>query len=669
MCGIGALLDPRGSLRPESLQAMQATVRYRGPDDEGLVLFRGHEAAPCAFGGPDTVPAAYSSGLPYAPAREAPAAGAFLGLAHRRLSILDLSAAGHQPMCTADRDVWITYNGEIYNYVELREELKALGHAFASQSDTEVILAAYRAWGKDCLSRFNGMFAFVLFDRARRRLFAARDRFGVKPLYYWMSPGGMIALASEIKQFTVLPGWQARVHGQRAYDFLNWGLLDHTEETLFAGVYQLRGGEALELDLTAGAHATNGRLPVFRWYELKPEPFSGSLAEAGAKLRGLLTDSVRLRLRADVPVGTCLSGGLDSSSIACVMNGLLREQDAQAQQKTFSACATVKRFDERDYIDEVVRHTGTDAHYVYPGLDGLFPRLDDITRHQDEPFGSTSIYAQWSVFALAAQNRVKVMLDGQGADEQLAGYHNYFAPRFGGMLRSLNWTTLCREMLETRRLHGYPLSWGIKQALNNVLPELLRQPLRRLAGKPGGTAPAWLSMGKLGAVPRDPFLEAGSARAESVRAMSLSQLAATSLPMLLHWEDRDSMAHSIEARVPFLDYRLVEFTLGLPEEYKIADGMTKRVLREGMRGVLPERVRERVDKLGFVTPEEVWVREQGPELFRQALHGAVDASAGIIGDSCLDLLERTIAGKQAFNFVLWRMVSFGAWMRVFSLRA
>lgn len=668
MCGIGALLDPRGGLQPGALQAMQATVRHRGPDDEGLVLFRGDGATPSAFGGDDTDPAAYSSGLPYAPSREASGAGAILGLAHRRLSILDLSAAGHQPMCTADREVWITYNGEVYNYVELRAELEALGHSFASHSDTEVILAAYRAWGRECLSRFNGMFAFVIFDRARRRLFAARDRFGVKPLYYWVSPGGMLALASEIKQFTVLPGWQARVNGQRAYDFLNWGLLDHTDETMFAGVYQLRGGEALELDAKGPVRAEDGRLQVRRWYEPRPAPFRGTPADAATELRRLLTDSVRLRLRADVPVGTCLSGGLDSSSIVCVMNGLLRAQDAQARQKTFSACAAVKRFDERDFIDEVVRHTGTDAHYVYPGLDGLFPKLDDITRHQDEPFGSTSIYAQWSVFALAAENHVKVMLDGQGADEQFAGYHNYFAPRFGGMLRSLRWAALWREMRETSRLHGYPLSWGIKQALNNVLPEPVRQPLRRLAGKPGEAAPAWLAMGRLGAVPRDPFREAGSARAESVRAMSLSQLAATSLPMLLHWEDRDSMAHSIEARVPFLDYRLVEFVLGLPEDLKIASGMTKRVLRESMRGVLPERVRERVDKLGFVTPEEVWVREQGPELFRRALRDAVEASAGIIGSAGADLLEHTIAGRQPFNFVLWRMISFGAWMRVFSLR-
>jgi len=252
MCGIGALYNPRSALSAETLRAMQAVVRHRGPDDEGVVCFRSPESVPEAYGGPDTPQDAYSLSLPYRPTRAAvETGGVSLALTHRRLSILDLTPTGHQPMCTTDRGCWIVYNGEVYNYLELREELKALGHAFHTQSDTEVMLAAYRQWGRDCLSRFNGMFAFVLFDRARRKLFAARDRFGVKPLYYWVAPDGLIAFASEIKQFSVLPGWRPRINGQRAYDFLNWGLSDHTDETLFEGVYQLRGGEALELDLPA----------------------------------------------------------------------------------------------------------------------------------------------------------------------------------------------------------------------------------------------------------------------------------------------------------------------------------------------------------------------------------------------------------------------------------
>lgn len=670
MCGISAIYSPRFGLEAGLLRAVQQAVRHRGPDDEGVVCFEGAGWTPLARGGPDTPHAVYASTLPYAPMHAPVPDGTRLALTHRRLSILDLTASGHQPMCSADRACWIVYNGEIYNYLELREELKALGHAFVSQSDTEVILAAYRAWGRDCVTRLNGMFAFVLFDRVRKRLFAVRDRFGVKPLYYWVSPAGFVALASEIKQFTVLPGWSPKVNGQRAYDFLNWALQDHTDETLFEGVFQLRGGEALDLDLgdaAPAAGAPGGRLPTYRWYELRPGSFRGSLAEAAREFQRLFTDSVRLRLRSDVPVGSCLSGGLDSSSIVCVMNALLRESGAHELQKTFSACSTVKRFDERDYIEEVVRHTATDAHYVYPALEELFGALDRITWHQDEPFGSTSIYAQWHVFRLAAGNQIKVMLDGQGADEELAGYHDYFAAHFGSLLRRLRWRALWSEIRSAQHRHGYSGQWGLRLALNNVLPERIRQPLRRIAGKPRVETP-WLDMGRLGAAPRDPFLEAGAAKAVSVRALSRAQLVASSLPKLLHFEDRDSMAHSVEARVPFLDYRLVEFVLGLPDDYKISGGETKRVLREGMRGTLPERVRTRVDKLGFVTPEEVWLREDGTDLFRQALRGAIDASAGIINDGTLALLEEIIGGRRPFSFLPWRLISFGAWMRVFSAR-
>ena len=670
MCGLTAIVAPTAVPLASLVHAAMRLVAHRGPDDEGYALFSAQLDVQTIAGSEHTPSACYRHDAPYAPRKAldtgAPAARVALG--HRRLSILDVSPAGHQPMCSSDGRYWIVYNGEIYNYVELRAELATLGYSFRTQTDTEVMLAAYDKWGEDCLQHFNGMFAFVLLDRQNGRLFAARDRFGVKPLYYWVSPQGFIFFGSEIKQLSCFPGWAPRLNSQRAYDFLNWALLDHTDETMFEGVYQLRGGEAFALDLRAPGAATPGsRLPVNRWYELRPREFRGSLADAGQEFRRALTDSVRLRLRADVPVGSCLSGGLDSSSIVCVMNELLRKQDAQALQKTFSACAAVKRFDERDYIDEVVRHTGTDAHYIYPDLEALFPLLDRITWHQDEPFGSTSIYAQWNVFRLAADNQVKVMLDGQGADEQLAGYHNYFAPRFGGLLRDGRLLALWREMQAATSQHGYSRSWGLKQALNNVLPEYLRQPLRRLAGKPDTGTP-WLDMNRLGAVPSDPFLQAGTAKAISVRAMSHSQLAATSLPMLLHWEDRDSMAHSIEARVPFLDYRLVEFVLGLPDEFKISEGTTKRALREGMRGLLPERVRTRVDKLGFVTPEEVWIREQSPDAFRKALRDAIDASGGIIKDGTLALLERTISGQQPFSYLIWRLISFGAWMRVFSLR-
>jgi asparagine synthase (glutamine-hydrolysing) len=663
MCGIAALFSRAPAPLADLVSAMATLVRYRGPDDEGLAIFSGVELEPHAWGGPDTPLDTYQAAGAYAPAR-APAEGreALAALAHRRLSIVDLSPAGHQPMCTPDRRYWIVYNGEVYNHVELRAELEALGHRFQSHSDTEVILYAYREWGEHCLERFNGMFAFVLLDRVARRVLVARDRFGVKPLYLWHSPDGTVALASEIKQFSTLPGWAPRVHSQRAYEFLQWGLLDHSQETLFAGVRQLRGGESIHCTLEDLCDDP----PVRRWYRLAVRAFDGTFDDAAREFRERFADAVRIRLRADVPVGSCLSGGLDSSSIVCTANLLLRATNAQAGQKTFSAGARVKRFDERDFIESVVAHTGVEAHYTYPELADLFATVDAITWHQDEPFHSTSIYAQWEVFRLAAEARVKVLLDGQGADELLAGYHGFFAPHFASLFRSLRWGLLWRELRAAKRVHGIGLWAASKYLGSGALPGSIARPLRRLVGK-GAAAPDWIDVRRIAIDDRDPDLAYGL-KATTVNGMAHSLMTATGLPMLLHWEDRDSMAHSVESRLPFLDFRLVEFVMGLPAEFKLVNGTTKQVLRAAMRGTLPEKVRNRMDKMGFVTPEEIWVREGAPDLFRRELERAIEASRGILTAKALDRLEAVIAGREPFGFLVWRMISFGRWMERFGMR-
>jgi len=672
MCGISALIATREDLGRYALSPMSDVVRHRGPDDEGFVAFLGEHLDPAVFGGADTPAACHATAHRYLPESDIPARrdGTLVALGHRRLSIIDLSHTGHQPMCSPDRNAWIVYNGEVYNHIELRAELERLGHRFASHSDTEVMLAAYEQWGPACLERFNGMFAFVLVDRARRRVLAARDRFGVKPLYYWVAPDGTIALASEIKQFTALPGWRAAMNGQRAYDFLAWGMCEHTDETLFAGVRQVRGGEAVELDLDAlrsTPPSAGARLPVRAWYELRPRTIVGSLSETAADFRELLIDSVRLRLRADVPVGSCLSGGLDSSSIVCLMNDLLRTERAEGLQRTFSAITDVARYDERRYVDEVVRAINLEAHQVHPQLPDLFGAVDRITWHQDEPFGSTSIYAQWHVFKLAADHGVKVMLDGQGADESLAGYHVFFGSRLAALARRLRVGELLKEVGALRQLHGYGNVWSIRQALGALAPRRLTGVLRGF-GDTGSLEPAWLDVDRLGARALHPLDELEGFARNSVEALSEAQLLRTSLPMLLHWEDRDSMAHSVEARVPFLDYRLVEFALGLPEHYKIHRGVTKRVLREAMSGILPELVRTRTDKLGFQTPEEEWMRSS-PEPFRAALRRAVEGSEGIIRPAAITLFEDVIAGRRPFSFLPWRIIAFGAWKERFGVRS
>jgi asparagine synthase (glutamine-hydrolysing) len=571
-------------------------------------------------------------------------------------------------MCTSDRRYWIVFNGEIYNYIELREDLRKQGYCFESQSDTEVILAAFQAWGTQCLDRFNGMFAMLLFDRSEGKLLAARDRFGIKPLYYWVSPLGELAFASEIKQFTVLPGWAAEINGQRAYDYLAWGLTDHTHETLFSGVFQVRPGTLLEVNVSespAGqSRSAPGRpLPTSQWYTLTPRPFTGSFEDAAEQFRDIFTQAVCLRLRSDVPVGSCLSGGIDSSSIVCTMERLLAAGGDNGAQRTFSACADVERYDERRFIDEVVRATRVEARYVYPSLPDLFAVLDRISWHQDEPFGSTSIFAQWCVFRLAAESGVTVMLDGQGSDEQLAGYHSFFAPRLTGLLKRREFAQLDAELRAVKQLHGIRGPAALKLIMSMLLPRAIRPLARRVASRTP-VSPTWLNAPRLGAAPEDPYARRG-AITDSVEALSHAQLTSTNLQMLLHWEDRNSMAHSIEARLPFLDFNLVEFALGLPEEYKLALGMTKRVLREAMRGVLPESIRQRTDKLGFVTPEEVWLREREPRAFESLLKGAISNSAGVLNASLLTKFERIVSGDEPFSFVVWRAISFASWMKTF----
>lgn len=670
MCGIAGFIA-RHTLPAGLIRGMTDQVRHRGPDDEGFLLLQDGWQSPLVCGGTDTPMTLCNSALPYRPECHIDTLddrSVRIALGHRRLSIVDLSLAGHQPMCTRDRRYWIVYNGEVYNYRELRTELEGLGHLFCSQSDTEVILVAYSEWGEGCLDRFNGMFAFLLYDVVEKSFFAVRDRFGVKPLYYWISPSGDIAFASEIKQFTVLPGWCPRVNGQRAYDFLAWAMTDHSEETLFEGVFQLRGGEALRLDLRQPLQEQVYRLPHLAWYRLTPATFSGTMVDAAAGFRDRLSDAVRLRLRADVPVGSCLSGGLDSSSIVCIMNDLLAGQRASQLQKTFSACADVDRFNERKWIDAVVTATGVNAHYIYPSLDGLFEYSPDITWHQDEPFGSTSIYAQWSVFRLAAQHGVKVMLDGQGADELLAGYHVFFGPCLLQLLRTGQFKSLLVEMTAMKRLHGYSYSKLFEYMAYFALPERVKTLLILASGRSNAVNPPWLDCEKLGCSPINPHLGTGSLRAKSIAELSRAQLTTSNLPMLLHWEDRDSMAHSIESRVPFLDYRLIEFVAGLPDHFKLSDGVTKRVMREGMTGILPDMIRNRVDKLGFVTPEEVWLKSNA-EIFKRRLLASIDRSGGIIRPSAVGLFDDIVAGRQPFSFVIWRLLNFGEWMSRFSVVA
>ncbi|NLM31093.1 MAG: asparagine synthase (glutamine-hydrolyzing) [Methanomicrobiales archaeon] len=673
MCGVTALILRGGSSEQlRCITVMTDTLRHRGPEDEGCALFGRDAMQVSIFGGEDTPVQTFKADMPYAPNGLDPGIipeDAILALGHRRLSIIEPTPAGHQPMCSPEQRYWIVYDGEIYNYQELHLELEPYGYQFTSNTDAEVLLAAYAHWGRDCLHRLNGMWAFIIYDAQEQKLFIARDRFGVKPLYYWFSPEGFLAIASEIKAFTVLPGWKPQINGPRVYDYLVSNLLDHTSETLFAGVHQLRGGEAAEFRV--GDIGTT--LPVYRWYHLKPQQFSGTFDEAATEFKQLLQDSVRLRLRSDVPGGSCLSGGLDSSSIVCLASDLLGEEQNDGFLKTFSACSDVKQYDEQEYIDEVVKSRQIEAYYTYPSFEKLLQQLDDIIWHQDEPFKTTSIYAQWLVFQLAADHGVKVLLDGQGADEQLCGYQWFFGCRYADHFHSMEWVRLWRDIKAVKSWHGVSELQSLTMMGYYLLPSSIRQVMKAHATA-GRAKPSWINTDLLSVCysPVRQIDESSSTRSETItitQSIALDQMLRISLPTLLHWQDRNSMAHSVETRTPFLDYRMVEYIMGLPEEYRIDGGVTKRVLREAMKGILPEKIRIRMDKMGFYTAEEHWLRHENPEIFRQLLQEAVLDSKGILKRDVLGKLDRMLSGEEPSSTLIWRWIVFGRWMRIFNVQA
>jgi asparagine synthase (glutamine-hydrolysing) len=593
-----------------------------------------------------------------------------VALGHRRLSIIDLSDAALQPMSYANDRYWIVFNGEIYNYLELRDELIECGHRFCTASDTEVLLAAYAQWGEAALDRLLGMFAFVLWDVETATVFAARDRFGIKPLYLYETPRG-VAFASEIKQFLRLPGFVARLDIARTYDFLSAGIMEHTSGTMFAGVGQLQGGECVRLDLH---HWHPGEaLPVRRWYSvIEPGTIEIGEREAAERFAALLSDSVRLHLRSDVPVGSCLSGGLDSSSIVCLMAQAL-EAGGGAKVNSVSACYNEKSVDERPFMEVVVAHAGCVPHWCYPRVEDAFAIAERITWHQDEPYGSTSIFAQWCVFEAARRAGLKVMLDGQGADEQLAGYHGCFPYYYASLIRQRRIVALLRTMIERRVWHGASLSEQLHTFVLPLLPPGLARRVRRR--RQTMVDHAWLDGEALRPhLGRSAFDTAREQLAlppvAGIGDLCVVLTQSSNLAMLLHWEDRNSMAHAIEARVPFLDHRLVEFTLGLGDRHKIVGGDTKRVLRRAMSGILPDKVRYRRDKLGFTTPEEAWFRGPLREMVRAGIDETLARYPGLLNRRgvlahAADMLE----GRRTVDFSLWRIVNLGIWGRLFAVSA
>ena len=577
-----------------------------------------------------------------------------VALGFRRLAIIDLSDAGLQPFASDDGQLQLMHNGEIYNYRELRRELEGHGHPFRTATDTEVILRAYEEWGDRCVERFNGMWALALWDGRRRRLFCSRDRFGIKPFYYrWADD--RLSFASELKAFRADPEARLTANPRAIRDYVEQGYLDHTDETFFSGIRRLPPAHNLVVDDTGLRLARYWRL------EARDRP-QGDASEA---VRDLFFDSLRLHLRSDVPIGTCLSGGLDSSSIVVGVDHLLQtESDVAApvgdRQRTFTAYFEDVGFDERPYAEAVVARTRVDPHWVSFTDADLVENVERIVESQDEPFGSTSMVAQWFVMRAAKQAGLTVMLDGQGGDEIFAGYHAYFASYFADLLGRGRVTELGRELAAYRALHGASPPKLAEMVVRPFLPARVRWAARGRSR--GGTGLLAAELRALGPTPEPN----GAVFPDRLRRTLHLILSHRGLPELLRYEDRNSMAHSLEARVPFLDYRLAELLFSLRGDELIERGRTKAILRRALGDLLPATVRDRVDKLGFVTPEKRFLRgalgDLAADVFASSSfeqRGWVDATAA------RRRLERHRSGQLEAGFELWRALNLELWARTF----
>ena len=570
MCGIAGIVAPRG-FKPSVLMEMTHLIQYRGPDGFGFAFFgRGDETAGEIIHNENRQPA-----------NQTPV----IGLGNRRLAILDRSAAGNQPMQIDDRRFSITFNGEIYNYKEIRQELELAGHRFRTGTDTEVILHSYQQWGSECLHRFNGMWAFAIWDNAAQRLFCARDRFGVKPFYYALYDGNFF-FGSEIKQILQASSMPRRANAQTVFALMEWGLADHSTNTFFEGVHQLLGGHSLTLDLSDSLSPV-----VDRYWELRVEPQTKlSIDEATEEFHQRFKNAVKIRLRSDVPVGVCLSGGLDSSAILCQA----KEIAPETQFQTFSACFDEREIDEREYMMAAATATGSVSHPTFPKAKEFWESIQSMVFHHDEPLGAARTFSQWRLMHSARQQGIPVILGGQGGDEALCGYQKYRFFYFLQLLRGGN-PKLLREVFMWMR-YGTS-SHGRLAAATRYLPAAMRRPFS--AAERLCNADFRSTVHFSGAKPGG-----GGSIAERQKI----DLTYSGLPAFLRHEDRNSMAHSVESRHPFLDYRLVEFAVNCPPDFKLRDGWNKSILRDAMKGILPEKVRLRKTKLGFDAPDAAWVR-------------------------------------------------------------
>lgn len=563
-----------------------------------------------------------------------------IGLAHKRLAIIDLNPRGRQPMSYGER-YWIVYNGEVYNYLELRAELEERGHAFRTTSDTEVILAAYAEWGPRCLSRFNGMWALAIYDKQERELFLARDRFGVKPLMIAVRPD-MFCFSSEIKQLLpVLP--ERKANARRVLDYLVTAYENHTDESFFEGIDNLPAGSWMRI----GADGRVRDRQSFYSLSLKPEYAAMGIEESTEAVSALLRDAIRLRLRSDVQVGTCLSGGLDSSAISA----LASEQYNRSGGREFMAIhakSIESSTDESHYARRVAERADIRLVTVEPSSEDFARTIDEVVFTQEEPFGSPSMFMGWHVFREARRQGCRVMLNGQGADEAFLGYERYYPLE----LDPAHPVDFIRRL----RLQSRHSKLSTAEALRYYL--YFRFAFLRISRL---KANRYVASRHLARYAFDSVVASADSYANCF-AMQKLEIETLQLPHLLRYEDRNSMRHSIETRLPFLDYRLMEAAASLPLDHKLRDGWTKYVVRKAAEPHLPPEITWREVKLGFEAPTARWFNDRG-NLMRQEVESSALLREYADVPAVLRDFDRLGAKHK------WALFNLAVWSRIYDVSA
>jgi len=620
MCGFTVMVGLNGEKADLAvINKMTTSIQHRGPDAEGT-----HIAGSVGFG-------------------------------FRRLSILDLSPAGHQPMLSDDEQKVMVFNGEIYNYLELRKELEGLGHQFKSSGDTEVLLHAYCEWGSACLDKLNGMWAFVIFDREKRKFFGSRDRFGIKPLYRYRGQDHVF-FASEIKAILSSGHYSTTTNWSTVSKFLLQGHLNEEQETFYEGIEQVPPGTAFEFDL-------DGDRNEWRFWSLENIEES-HISDPSSSFYEIFEDAVKLRMRSDVPIGVCLSGGLDSTSIISVMAKLRKNHDPLSGKPLKAFSYISEEFDESAYIADTIRQTQAELNRLETNPSELWNQLTRVLQYHDEPLHSATALIGFKLMELAADNGVKVVLNGQGADETIGGYHSYFSNYWTSLLRSGRIGGTLSEIKAFCAEHG-----GDSR-------DFFLKTLRRFYRSELGRIPAYRKIAnfrKQKILSNDPLfspdiiehlrLSDRGYMNETLNTALRYSVEHRPLPLYLRIEDRNSMAHSVEARLPFLDYRLVSLLWKLPSHWKMRGPWNKYILREAMRGHLPESVRSRADKMGFPTSVRQWFSNQWYEPMQDLLGSQEARQRGIYR---IDLIRKELdrhkkgeidASKKLFRIAQFEVLS------------